>query len=110
MKKLSGDWAYIAPLWPGTLLAEHKIAGKDLGKAHGQGMVSNHRTPDRLALPSFAVHRIPSAFILWKIRRQLASKPTFGEALANRKRSENHAHLRRHGEGPEPLGRAIFFL
>ena len=54
--------------------------------------------------PSFAVHRIPSAFSLWKIRRQLASKPTFGEALANRKRSENHAHLRRHGEGPEPLG------
>ena len=38
VKKLSGDWAYIDLLWPGTLLAEHKSAGKDLGKAHAQGM------------------------------------------------------------------------
>jgi hypothetical protein len=38
VKKLSGDWAYIDLFWPGTLLAEHKSAGKDLGKAHAQGM------------------------------------------------------------------------
>ena len=38
VKKLSGDWAYIDLFWPRTLLAEHKSAGKDLGKAHAQGM------------------------------------------------------------------------
>ena len=38
VKKLSGDWGYIDLFWPGTLLAEHKSAGKDLGKAHAQGM------------------------------------------------------------------------
>ena len=38
VKKLSGDWAYIDLFWPGTLLAEHKSAGRDLGKAHAQGM------------------------------------------------------------------------
>ena len=38
VKKLTGDWAYIDLFWPGTLLAEHKSAGKDLGKAHAQGM------------------------------------------------------------------------
>jgi hypothetical protein len=38
VKKLSGDWAYIDLFWPRTLLAEHKGAGKDLGKAHAQGM------------------------------------------------------------------------
>ena len=38
VKKLTGDWAYIDLFWAGTLLAEHKSAGKDLGKAHAQGM------------------------------------------------------------------------
>jgi hypothetical protein len=38
VKKLSGDWGYIDLFWPGKLLAEHKSAGKDLGKAHAQGM------------------------------------------------------------------------
>lgn len=38
VKKLSGDWAFIDLLWPGTMLAEHKSAGKDLSKAHAQGM------------------------------------------------------------------------
>jgi hypothetical protein len=38
VRKLTGDWAYIDLFWPGTLLAEHKSAGKDLGKAHAQGM------------------------------------------------------------------------
>ncbi len=38
VRKLSGDWAYIDLFWPGTLLAEHKSAGRDLGKAHAQGM------------------------------------------------------------------------
>ena len=38
VKKLTGDWAYIDLFWPGTLLAEHKSAGRDLGKAHAQGM------------------------------------------------------------------------
>ena len=38
VKKLTGDWAYIDLFWSGTLLAEHKSAGKDLGKAHAQGM------------------------------------------------------------------------
>lgn len=38
VKKLSGDWGYIDLLWPGVMLAEHKSAGKDLGKAHAQGM------------------------------------------------------------------------
>ena len=32
VKKLSGDWAFIDLLWPGTMLAEHKSAGKDLGR------------------------------------------------------------------------------
>ncbi len=38
VKKLSGQWGYIDLFWPGTMLAEHKSAGKDLGKAHAQGM------------------------------------------------------------------------
>ncbi len=38
VKKLSGDWGYIDLFWPGKLLAEHKSAGKNLGKAHSQGM------------------------------------------------------------------------
>ena len=38
VKKLTGDWAYNDLFWAGTLLAEHKSAGKDLGKAHAQGM------------------------------------------------------------------------
>jgi hypothetical protein len=38
VKKLSGDWGFIDLFWPGRLLAEHKSAGEDLGKAHAQGM------------------------------------------------------------------------
>jgi hypothetical protein len=38
VKKLSGDWGFIDLFWPGKLLAEHKSAGGDLGKAHAQGM------------------------------------------------------------------------
>ena len=38
VRKLSGDWGFIDLFWPGRLLAEHKSAGADLGKAHGQGM------------------------------------------------------------------------
>jgi hypothetical protein len=38
VKKLSGDWGFIDPFWPAKLLAEHKSAGEDLGKAHAQGM------------------------------------------------------------------------
>jgi len=38
VKKLSGDWGFIDLFWPGRLLAEHKSAGDDLGKAHAQGM------------------------------------------------------------------------
>ncbi len=38
VKKLSGDWGFIDLFWPGRLLAEHKSAGEDLGKAHTQGM------------------------------------------------------------------------
>ena len=38
VRKLSGDWGYIDLFWPGRLLAEHKSAGADLGKAHAQGM------------------------------------------------------------------------
>jgi len=38
VKKLSGDWGFIDLFRPKTLLAEHKSAGKDLGKAHAQGM------------------------------------------------------------------------
>ena len=38
VKKLSGNWGYIDLFWPGRLLAEHKSAGQDLGKAQAQGM------------------------------------------------------------------------
>ena len=38
VRKLTGEWGYIDLFWPGTLLAEHKSAGKDLHKAHAQGM------------------------------------------------------------------------
>jgi hypothetical protein len=38
VKKLSGDWGFIDLFWPGQMLAEHKSAGEDLGKAHAQGM------------------------------------------------------------------------
>jgi hypothetical protein len=38
VKKLSGDWGFIDLFWPGRLLAEHKSAGEDLGKAHAQGV------------------------------------------------------------------------
>ena len=38
VKKLSGHWGSIDLHWPGTLLVEHKSAGEDLDKAHGQGL------------------------------------------------------------------------
>jgi hypothetical protein len=38
VRKLSGDWGFIDLFWPGRMLAEHKSAGGDLGKAHAQGM------------------------------------------------------------------------
>jgi hypothetical protein len=38
VKKLTGDWGFIDLFWPARLLAEHKSAGEDLGKAHAQGM------------------------------------------------------------------------
>ena len=38
VNKLSGDWGFIDLFWPSRLLAEHKSAGGDLGKAHSQGM------------------------------------------------------------------------
>jgi len=38
VKKLSGRYDYIDLIWPGVLLAEHKSAGKDLAKAHSQGL------------------------------------------------------------------------
>jgi hypothetical protein len=37
VKKLSGDWGFIDLFWPGRLLAQHKSAGADLGKAHAVG-------------------------------------------------------------------------
>lgn len=38
VKKLSGNYGFIDLFWKGMLLAEHKSAGKDLGKAHSQAM------------------------------------------------------------------------
>ena len=38
VKKLSGNYGFIDLFWKGTLLAEHKSRGKDLGKAHSQAM------------------------------------------------------------------------
>src|SRR5947209_1559821 len=38
VKKLSGTWGYIDLFWKGTLLAEHKSAGKPLDKAHAQAI------------------------------------------------------------------------
>jgi hypothetical protein len=45
VKKLSGDWGFIDLFWPGRLLAEHKSAGEDLGKAHAQGMACPSHVP-----------------------------------------------------------------
>ena len=39
VRKLSGDWGFIDLFWPGRLLAEHKSAGEDLGKASSQAML-----------------------------------------------------------------------
>lgn len=38
VKGLSGSYGFIDLFWKGTLLAEHKSKGKDLGKAHLQAM------------------------------------------------------------------------
>ncbi len=38
VRGLSGSYGYIDLFWKGTLLAEHKSRGKDLGKAHAQAM------------------------------------------------------------------------
>ena len=38
VKKLSGNWGYIDLFWPARVLVEHKSAGRDLDKAHAQGM------------------------------------------------------------------------
>jgi len=38
VRKLAGNWGYIDCFWPEVMLAEHKSLGKDLGKAHAQGM------------------------------------------------------------------------
>lgn len=38
VKGLSGSYGFIDLFWKGMLLAEHKSAGKDLGKAHAQAM------------------------------------------------------------------------
>ena len=38
VRNLAGNFSRIDLLWPGTLLAEHKSPGQDLGKAHAQGM------------------------------------------------------------------------
>ena len=38
MKKLSGNWGYIDLFRPARVLIEHKSAGKDREKAHGQDM------------------------------------------------------------------------
>ena len=36
VKKISGDYGYIALFWPGKVLVEHKSRDKDLGKAWSQ--------------------------------------------------------------------------
>jgi hypothetical protein len=38
VKKLSGSWGAIDLFWKGTMLAEHKTRGQDLGKAHAQAI------------------------------------------------------------------------
>ena len=38
VKKLSGTWGAIDLFWKGTMLAEHKTRGQDLGKAHAQAI------------------------------------------------------------------------
>ena len=38
VRGLSGSYGFIDLFWKGTLLAEHKSKGKDLGKAHSQAM------------------------------------------------------------------------
>lgn len=38
VKNISGSYGFIDLLWKGTLIAEHKSRGKDLGKAHAQAM------------------------------------------------------------------------
>ncbi|NLE36948.1 MAG: class I SAM-dependent DNA methyltransferase, partial [Pirellulaceae bacterium] len=38
VRGLSGTYGFIDLFWKGILLAEHKSAGKDLGRAHSQAM------------------------------------------------------------------------
>ncbi len=38
VKNIRGSYSFIDLFWKGTLLAEHKSLGKDLGKAHAQAM------------------------------------------------------------------------
>ena len=38
VRKLSGTWGAIDLFWKGTMLAEHKTRGHDLGKAHAQAI------------------------------------------------------------------------
>ena len=49
VRNLGGNFSRIDLLWPGTLLAEHKSPGEDLGKAHAQGLgyIRNLQDEDR---------------------------------------------------------------
>jgi hypothetical protein len=38
VKRLTGDFGYIDLFWPGTLIVEHKTAGKDLSQAESQAL------------------------------------------------------------------------
>ena len=38
VRNLGGSYGFIDLFWKGTLLAEHKSRGKDLGKAHSQAI------------------------------------------------------------------------
>ena len=72
VKKLSGDWGFIDLFWPGRLLAEHKSAGEDLGKAHAQGMAYirglKDTKRDRIALHDLEPEQDPGAPLFKRLR------------------------------------------
>jgi hypothetical protein len=58
VKGLKGHYGFIDLFWKGMLLAEHKSAGKDLGKAHAQAMdyiQSLQREGRRSEVPRFVI-------------------------------------------------------
>ncbi|HEX7860954.1 MAG TPA: type IIL restriction-modification enzyme MmeI [Verrucomicrobiae bacterium] len=75
VKRITGDYGYIDLFWPGTLIVEHKTAGKDLSQAESPRPSATSRTSPA-TLPAKKTFPATSSFPISTASPSTTSNPT----------------------------------